>query len=68
MPTREECMARAARAFAVGRDLMMATDPHEAAEEAAYAGGPSVDELERRIRESRSPHRFPTTDPARGCP
>lgn len=42
-------LAAAARVFALDRALSDRMNPREAAEAAHYAGGPSVDELERRI-------------------
>lgn len=52
--TREECIAEAGAALAEAlaeRDRMT---PRQAAEAAHRHGGPSVDELERRIRAQRS--------------
>lgn len=51
--TRAECIQNAARSFATGRDLMNAMTPRRAAEAAHYAGGPSVDEIERHIISAR---------------
>lgn len=52
--TREECMRNAGRTLAATRALSAAMEPRRAAEEAHYAGGPSVDEIEARIRARRA--------------
>lgn len=60
-PTREECIEAAGRALAVAHERLMALDPRTAAEEAHHVGGPSIDELEARIRALRAAAR---QDPA----
>jgi hypothetical protein len=51
--TREEVIARAGRIWAQACARQAALTPREAAEEAYRPGGPSVDELERRIQAER---------------
>ncbi|HSX68773.1 hypothetical protein [Nocardioides sp.] len=51
--TREECIAAAGRALAEARALCAAMTPREQAEAAYQPGGPSVEEIEDRIRERR---------------
>ena len=53
MPTREEAIHRAATAYANGVRTCEQMTPREQAEAAAHPGGPSVDELEDRIRARR---------------
>lgn len=48
--TREECIAAAAREWAHIKFLLASRTPRESAEAAWVPGGPSLDELERRIR------------------
>jgi len=56
MATQEDVFKVASNVFGreLSRTLLM--DPREAAEGAYLPGGPSVDELERRIREMREKH------------
>ena len=54
MTTERECFRNAARTFATARAVLAETAPRAAAEAAHYAGGPSVDELEQRIRRARA--------------
>jgi hypothetical protein len=49
MTPREQAIAEAGRILAAGCARQAALSPREAAEEAYRPGGPSVDELERRI-------------------
>ena len=49
MSARDERLAAAGRIWAAGCARQAALSPREAAEEAYVPGGPSVDELERRI-------------------
>lgn len=51
--TREQAIAEAGRIFAIARAERDALPPRLAAEAAYQAGGPSVDEIERQIREMR---------------
>lgn len=51
--TREEAIAAAGRAHADAIARLNSRDPHEAALAAFEPGGPSVDELEARIRRRR---------------
>lgn len=48
--TRESCIEAAGRALAVAEQRLLTADPHEAAVAAHQPGGPSVAELEARIR------------------
>ncbi|GAA2773052.1 hypothetical protein [Saccharopolyspora taberi] len=50
MTTRADCIAAAGRVFRLALTEMQSLPPRQAAEAAHYAGGPSVDELEGRIR------------------
>lgn len=51
---RAQCIAAAAEILATGRDLRDSLPARRAAELAAYAGGPSVDEIERQILAARA--------------
>lgn len=51
MSPREDCIVAAGVAQAAAIERLAARDPHEAALAAHVPGGPSVEELERRIRE-----------------
>ncbi|MGW1679354.1 hypothetical protein [Saccharopolyspora sp. NPDC002376] len=51
--TRAECIAAAGNALARARARRDSLPPRQAAELAHYAGGPSVDEIERQIRAQR---------------
>lgn len=53
MRTRQECIAAAGAALAASIERQSALTPRQAAERAHRPGGPSVDELERRIRAQR---------------
>ena len=48
--TRDECIQAAAREFARIRYLLATRTPRESAEAAWVPGGPSLDELEAKIR------------------
>lgn len=48
--TRDECIKAAGQEFAHIRYLLATRTPRESAEAAYVPGGPSLDELERRIR------------------
>lgn len=50
---RADAIANAAATFARGRDIMNSRSPRDAAEAAVYAGGPSVEDIERHIRAQR---------------
>jgi excisionase family DNA binding protein len=52
-PSREECLRRAAQILVEERAKRDAMDPHDAALAAHRDGGPSVEELEARIRRMR---------------
>lgn len=52
--TREDCIAAAGRALAAGRARRDSLSPRQAAEEAYVPGGPSVEQLEARIRAQRT--------------
>ena len=54
MPTREEALDAAARILADGLALRDSMTPAQAAAAAWTPGGPSVDELEQRIRMDRT--------------
>lgn len=54
--TRDECITAAARALADGCARQALLSPRQAAREAWQPGGPSVDELEARIRARRARH------------
>lgn len=54
MPSREECFAAAGAALAAAIERLDSLSPREAAEAAWQIGGPSVDELERRIAARRA--------------
>lgn len=54
MPNREECFAAAGAALAAAIERRDALSPRQAAEAAHRPGGPSVDELERRIAARRA--------------
>lgn len=54
--TREESIAAAGRALADAISRRDSLSPHQAALEAYVPGGPSVDELEDRIRRRRAQH------------
>jgi len=54
MDSREECIARAARTLAAGIAMVDTLPTRLAAESAHYAGGPSVDEIEKMIIDRRS--------------
>lgn len=56
--TREECIAAAGVALAAAEEHLQALTPRQAAEAAHYPGGPSVDELERRIAARRESDRL----------
>ncbi|WP_017972486.1 hypothetical protein [Actinopolyspora halophila] len=47
--TRQECIDRAGKILARARARRDSLPPREAAEEAHYPGGPSVDEIEAQI-------------------
>lgn len=49
-PTKEEVLATAGEVLARGIAKVLSMDPHEAALAAQVNGGPSVEELEARIR------------------
>lgn len=53
IPTREEALDAAARAYAEGRRIRDSLPIAEAARRAHRAGGPSIEELERRIAAQR---------------
>lgn len=53
-PAERQAIAAAARAYADALDRLAARDPREAAEAAWVPGGPSVDQIEARIRARRS--------------
>ncbi|WP_157936905.1 hypothetical protein [Geodermatophilus chilensis] len=53
MSGRSEALAAAGRAWAAACARQAALSPREAAKEAYVPGGPSVDELEERIRRRR---------------
>lgn len=53
---RDDCITAAARALADGCARQALLSPRQAAQEAYQPGGPSVDELEIRIRARRSRH------------
>jgi len=53
MTPRQQAISAAGRVWAAGCARQAALTPREAAEEAYVPGGPSVDELERRIRRRR---------------
>ncbi|HVK20442.1 MAG TPA: hypothetical protein VM677_03695 [Actinokineospora sp.] len=59
--TREQAITAAGRILALARAERDSLPPRLAAEAAHYAGGPSVDEIERQIREMRG---LPTADAA----
>lgn len=59
-PSREQCLAAAGRALAAGILRMVSLDPHTAAEAAYMKGGPTVAELEQRIREFHARARLAT--------
>lgn len=50
MTARADCIAAAGRVFRLALAEMQSLPPRQAAEAAHYAGGPSIDELEGRIR------------------
>lgn len=54
MKTREECLAAAGRVVAAAQERLNSMEPHEAAVAAHRPGGPSVAELEARIRAQRA--------------
>lgn len=56
MTTREEAIEAAGRVWAAACARQAALTPREAAQEAYVPGGPSVDELEARIRARREQH------------
>lgn len=54
MSTWQECLEEAGRRYAAACARQSALSPRQAAEEAHRPGGPTVDELEARIREQRA--------------
>lgn len=52
MKTRQQALDEAGEVFADALAIVSALTPRQAAERAWHPGGPSVDELERRIRET----------------
>lgn len=54
LPTRDEALTAAAACLAEGRRIRDSLPVEEAARRAHRAGGPSIDELERRIRARRA--------------
>lgn len=56
---RADCIAAAGRALAAGVARRDSLSPRAAAEEAHVPGGPSVEELEQRIRDRRAAHAAP---------
>lgn len=67
MTTRDEAVQTAAKALAQGVRLLYEGTPREAAERAYNPGGPSVDELEARIRAHRAASARPAGDPKAGA-
>jgi hypothetical protein len=62
LPTKAECIAAAAQAQADAIHRLSTRDPREAAVAAHVPGGPSVAELEARIRDWQSRYRDDPTD------
>lgn len=62
LPTRESCIAAAGQALAAAEQRLLTTDPHEAALAAHQPGGPSVADLEARIRAYQQEAREGPTD------
>lgn len=60
-PTREQCLTAAGRVLAAGILKMVSLDPRDAAEAAYIKGGPSVAELEQRIRDFHARARLAAT-------
>jgi len=54
--TRDEAITAAGRSLAASLQRLSAMTPRQVAEQAHRPGGPSVDEIERRIRARRAGH------------